>query len=231
MKQKTTFFQVFEKKRNEIQNIMLEKYRETIEQARDESKLEIHSKELNELYNAHRQQLYKLGKNSRFLIEIDDSLKANKNETFENLFNANILQISKKEGDGVIIDLAQLDAISKAISEIRRLTNEYLTEDKKENVSKQIELQWKGGELELVHLVYSLFHAKLLTNGKNQITHLVEQVAEAFNHKLGKNWQINLSESINDRKADYQPKVIEKIVKAYTDYSNKQIEINEKKDA
>ena len=80
-----------------------------------------------------------------------------------------------------------------------------------------------------MQLVYALHEAGYLNNDKEEITTLVKEVAQIFNYQLGEHWQSNLSDCINNRNTDYQPKIFEKLVKGFNDYRDKQIENNKKK--
>ena len=59
------------------------------------------------------------------------------------------------------------------------------------------------------------------------MTKLVIQMAEIFNLKLGKNWQSNLSKSINKRNLDYIPEIFENVKKGFAKYRDRQL--NKKK--
>lgn len=107
-------------------------------------------------------------------------------------------------------------------------TNMDINKKKAEEIPKAIDLKWNGSsETEFVQFVYGLHHAGFITNAGNTITKIVTEMAEAFNYKLGKNWQSNLSDSIHDRNNDYDPKIFQKMAEGYDRY--KDTLINKKK--
>ena len=90
-------------------------------------------------------------------------------------------------------------------------------------------LQWNGtNETEFVQFVYGLFHAGKIgmTEGENEITKLVPQMAKLLNFELGEYWQGNHSKSIHNRNKDYEPSIFTEILNGYKKYST---DIEEKK--
>lgn len=84
-------------------------------------------------------------------------------------------------------------------------------------------IRWTGeknNKNEFVQLIYALHQAKLINEGKGEITRIVETLAEAFNLQLGHNWQSNLSGSIHKRNRDYEPPIFKTIERAYKDYTS-----------
>lgn len=89
-------------------------------------------------------------------------------------------------------------------------------------------IRWTGNHKnEFVQLIYALHQAKLINEGKGEITRIVETLAEAFNVQLGHNWQSNLSGSIHKRNRDYEPPIFKTIETAYKEYSSRLL--NEKR--
>lgn len=89
--------------------------------------------------------------------------------------------------------------------------------------------QWKGTNVtEFVQFVYALFHSERLgmTNGEDEITKLVPEMAKLLNFDLGENWQGNHSKSIHNRNEDYEPPIFNEIRNGYKRYST---DIEEKK--
>ena len=103
-------------------------------------------------------------------------------------------------------------------------TSKELTMQKKsEEHLKARDLKWQvENETEFVQFVYGLHKAGYITNTGDTITKIVPQVAEAFNLKLGKYWQSNLSESVHDRNNDYDPGIFKKIAEGYNKYKDEQ---------
>ena len=99
-----------------------------------------------------------------------------------------------------------------------------------EGQPKESNLRWLvENETEFVQFVYGLHKAGYLTNTGDTITKIVPQVAEAFNLKLGKNWQSNLSESVHGRNNDYNPEIFGKIAEGYNRYKDEQAKKNHQK--
>ena len=85
-------------------------------------------------------------------------------------------------------------------------------------------MKWTGkkdNKNEFVQLIYGLHEAGLLNNGKGEITKIVEALAEVFDVKLGDQWQSNLSKSIHNANADYEPAIFEEIKFAFNAYCAK----------
>ena len=85
-------------------------------------------------------------------------------------------------------------------------------------------IKWSGkkdNKNEFVQLIYGLHEAGYLNGGKGEITKMVEILAEVFDVKLGEQWQSNLSKSIHNSNADYEPAIFEEIKSAFNAYSAK----------
>jgi len=101
--------------------------------------------------------------------------------------------------------------------------------NKKEEQVKLLEdnqsnIKWLGkNKTEFVQLIYSLFHANLITNDTNEITEIVKDMAKFFKIDLSKNWQSNLSKSINNRNNDYVPAIFDNLKNSFANYSNKEL--------
>jgi hypothetical protein len=90
-------------------------------------------------------------------------------------------------------------------------------------------VKWEGqNETEFVQLIYSLFEAGYISNQNHEITKLVTQIASLFNFQLGKNWQSNLSKSINNTNFEYRPEIFDKIEQGFRNYRDKKINKNKK---
>lgn len=87
----------------------------------------------------------------------------------------------------------------------------------------------KDNKNEFVQLIYGLYKAGLINEGKGEITKIVESLAGVFKIDLGKGWQANHSSSIHKAKNNYQPPVFNKIKEAYQQYMQDQIEGKKKK--
>lgn len=86
----------------------------------------------------------------------------------------------------------------------------------------------KDNKNEFVQLIYGLYQAGFINDGKGEITKIVEELAEVFGVSLGKNWQSNHSASIHKAKHDYQPLIFHKIRQAYEAYTQSLIEDKKK---
>lgn len=89
------------------------------------------------------------------------------------------------------------------------------------------EIKWTGSKEnknEFVQIIYALHEAKRINNGKGEITKIVEGLAQAFNIKLGNNWQGNHSNSIHKRRAKYEPPIFQEMEDAYKEYEYNLVE-------
>jgi hypothetical protein len=82
----------------------------------------------------------------------------------------------------------------------------------------------KENKNEFVQLIYGLHQAGYINHGRGEITKIVEAAAEAFDIKLGVNWQSNHSSSIHKAKRDYEPSVFRRMQEAYRQYADDLIE-------
>lgn len=88
-------------------------------------------------------------------------------------------------------------------------------------------VKWTGtkdNKNEFVQLVYGLYQAGYINEGKGEITKIVETLSDVFNIPLGENWQSNHSASIHKVKNDYQAPIFRKIQEAYQQYTESLIE-------
>jgi len=108
----------------------------------------------------------------------------------------------------------------------------YNIEDKSSNKTiTTYPLEWtgeKGNKNEFVQLVYGLYKAGLINNGKGEITKIVETLAEVFSLELGNNWQSNLSASIHNSKSGSNPPVFGKLRLAFEKYAKDLVEHKKK---
>lgn len=90
-----------------------------------------------------------------------------------------------------------------------------------------VELKWTGNrenKNEFVQLVYGLYKAGKINNGRGEITKIVERLAEILQVNLGKHWQSNHSNSIHKRNSGYKPPVFQELEDAYENYVYELIE-------
>ena len=86
----------------------------------------------------------------------------------------------------------------------------------------------KDNKNEFVQLIYGLYQAGFINEGKGEITKITEALAEVFDISLGKNWQSNLSASIHKSNNDRQGLIFHKIQEAYKQYTESLIEHKKK---
>jgi hypothetical protein len=82
-------------------------------------------------------------------------------------------------------------------------------------------IQWtapKEAKNDFVQLIYGLYMAGFINNGKGEITKITETLADAFGIELSKNWQSNHSASIHKSNADYVPVVFDRAKEEYLKY-------------
>ncbi len=186
-----------------------------------------HNKILNDLRDEYRAIESTLKEFNQFISNIKDECGEDKDKKFETVFYEKFELLNSEGKQIVLTKLTQLAAINKmfgylATESLKFRKSLYLGSELDTtglNSEARTNLQWTGkSELEFVQLIYALHEARYLENDQDEITALVKQVAAAFNYKLGRNWQSNHSESINQRNADYESKVFEKLAKAYGRY-------------
>lgn len=90
---------------------------------------------------------------------------------------------------------------------------------------------WTGGEnkTQFVQLIYALHEAKLLNNGRGEITNIVDELGQFLGVELPETWQQNLSKSINSANNNHIPPIFDKIKQAFLDYSKKRLDKNDNK--
>lgn len=111
---------------------------------------------------------------------------------------------------------------------VRKYKSEFLSKEVIETVNTWIPktksaidspLSWIGtNETEFIQLIYALKEAGLIKHTTGQTEKLVDSMAMLFNFELGKNWKSNLAKSINSSNSDYEPKIFDKLKKAYNAY-------------
>ena len=222
MKNKGTPYNQFEREINKKYDALLNEYEIKIEKAQDNHKEKVHNNFVTNILVLHRQIQTSLGENSRFIIDLSEALLEDKTKNFESEFNLRFESI-KPKNKSVLQNLAELEAANKLFE---FLYSKYNSEPE-QAISN---IKWQGKtELEFVQLVYALHEAGYLNNEKREITTLVKEMAKMFNYQLGEHWQSNLSDNINNRNTDYQPKIFDKLIKGFNDYRDRQIENNKKK--
>ncbi|MDP2174446.1 MAG: RteC domain-containing protein [Bacteroidota bacterium] len=95
---------------------------------------------------------------------------------------------------------------------------------KLEKDTNDLIIKWTSGnsKTEFVKLIYALFNAKFINNGKGEITKIVEELAIAFNVELSKSWQSNFSKNKNYTNGGHdQLELFDKIKSAYEEYLKK----------
>jgi hypothetical protein len=239
MAKKATPYQKFEVEKRNKYNVLQSDYELKIDKARDGKQGAAHYKFYYSLIETYRKKQISLGNLSRFLIEIQNELDEDKDKEFAKEFNNEFSKLKVKNESELLKQIAELEAQYEFINYLKREESKY-TAEKNNDTLKQTPLadlnsvgtniKWTGKiELEFVQLIYSLYEANYLTNDEKQITTLVKQVAKAFNVELGKNWQTNLSDNINNRNTDYQPKIFDTLKKSFNDYRDERLIENDKK--
>jgi hypothetical protein len=204
--------------------ILFNQYHAKIEKSHDDYKTIAHNHYVQEILKRHQLLQNSLGINSRFVLEIKETLLEDKSKNYENEFNSK-WQLIKFKSKKVLLELAELEACDRIYELLKNKFNSGT--DATALFSKII---WKSKiELEFVQLIYALYEAGYLDNEKSEVTWIVKEVAKLFNYQLGEHWQSNLSDSVNNRNADYQPKIFDKLKKGYDDYRVKQIEGKKRK--
>lgn len=176
--------------------------------------------------------------NSLFFSKVYELYEDDISRSYEQIFNDEIEKIPDKARNVVLKDLAIYDAVIEFEkfyrSERYKYTESISYTDMEETpiIKGNSRLKWNGtNETEFIQFVYALHEAGYLCNQENEITKLVEQMALLFNFNLGRNWQINLSTSINKRNADYMPEIFANLSKGFATYRLKQLEKNKKNKA
>jgi hypothetical protein len=171
--------------------------------------------------NKYTETQNELGEYSRFFISIRDEISLDETKSFELVFNVKAKEIPTRKRKNIIKLLSELDAMD----DFFEFWNHQNENNKEEyNIKLNEKIIWKGtNETEFVQLIYMLYHSMLLTNEKDEIGLLVNQMAAVFNLQIRENWQSNLSASVNKRKQGYKPEIISKLNKAWESYVEKKI--------
>ena len=236
MKRKQTPVETFEKLAENYLNGYVTEYKKKVKKAKEGFQAKAHYAYKDNIERKEHIKIQNdLGSNGHFFFEIQDELEDDNDKEFASVFNEKFQSVSSVNKKKLLEDLARLESLNRLIKFLSqdgiKYRNVQVDEYTKSEIDKLIStIKWNGNiELEFVQLIYSLHEAGYLTNKENQITTLVKQVAKAFNYELNDHWQSNLSDSVNNRNTDYQPKIFEKIIKGFATYRDKQIEINKKK--
>jgi hypothetical protein len=188
---------------------------------------------LNPQIGDNGSKLMTLGTANTFSKEWNDRYNLNKSKERPEIFNVMILEVESTKRDETVKLLGEQagqTAMRKFLSDESDKQNNLHTGNKSiENYKEyQSPINWKGtNETEFIQLIYALHEAGYLYNEERQITSLVWQMADAFNVRLGRNWQSNFSHSINNRKLGYEPKIFKDLKKYFIAYRDKLI--NKKK--
>ena len=114
------------------------------------------------------------------------------------LFDKKFEQRKGTDGKSLLANISLLSAVDIAIASVRSEGAKYPNPYKVQMQESKSSIVWRGkNEIDFTQLVYALHEVGILTNTENEITTLVKQVAKSFNLELGKNWQSNLSTTIN----------------------------------
>ena len=220
-------YQKLELEENKSYETLLEEYKKNIAKAPEKFKAKAHYKYYYYLNDLHQKLQITLGIHSRFFLEIEDYLEDDAEKSFENEFNLKYLKIQGENQDVLLRNLAIYRSYEKLFVYLHHEEAKYNNKPTIGNLKEQPKIYWRGENMtEFTQFVYGLFHAGYLTNSSNEIEKLVEDVANAFNLKLSKNVQSNLSKSIHKSKAGYEPKIFKKIENAFKQYMDDLINKN-----
>ena len=160
---------------------------------------------------------------SDFFREFQIALDLDKNTTEKIAFEG--LLLNHEDIDlkiGILAEFSATNQIMQYIEDQREIENSENSENEK--------LHWGGSEqTEFVQLIYSMIESGLITDkdkiGKYKI---VQRFARFFNFRLNKNWEDNLSSSVNDRNNAYEPEIFKRLKSGWTNYRDSRLEINKK---
>ena len=158
--------------------------------------------------------------------EVENYMKADKRRTFNEALNLATKGSTELETKNIIQVLSTAKAFNNFVLLLRdeqdKLSNTYKIDQ--EEISEQpekVEIKWTNGnnKTDFVKLIYGFHKAKLINNGKGDITKIVESLGHEFNVELGKGWQSNLSKNKNVRNNDYDSlEIFDRIKSAYESY-------------
>lgn len=159
---------------------------------------------------------------SSFFRDIEIALDLDKKTTEKMAFDERMF--NDADTDLKIEILAQFSATKRIIQFI---DDQREVEIEKSEIEK---LHWGGIEqTEFVQLIYSMIESGFITDkdkiGKYKI---VQRFARFFNFPLNKNWEDNLSSSVNDRNNSYEPEIFNRLKTGWTNYRDSRLEINKK---
>lgn len=155
--------------------------------------------------------------------EVEDYLNEDKNATL----NEALIKATNGFKASEIENIVKVLSTSRAFGEFNQLLRDEEDKlsapdfkDEKELIDK-IDINWTNGnnKTDFVKLIYGFHKAKLINNGKGDITKIVETLGNQFNVGLGKGWQSNLSKNKNARNNDYDSlEIFDRIKNAYESY-------------
>jgi len=210
----------FIKERNLKLELLKAKYKSAIKKPKKQFKLEVHSvffKTMNDEYIVLAQ---KIAPHYNFLQEIMTEHNHDPSKKISDLFDSKIKEITVAKFELMLQDLI----LNEAMNLFFTYLNKKFEELKPQNLNEspiQSALKWNAdNETELIQLIYALNKAGYISGN---ITKIVPEFASLMNFPLGKNWKINHSSSIHNRKDGYQVKLFEKLKEKYNEYCIEQI--------
>jgi len=177
--------------------------------------------QLNDMYQFHKNLQRELSPHNRFLIEIKEEYDLDNTKEIEKIFNHKWRLFSQAVRKKIFKNLVLLQTYENFFSclrekELNKSSNEI------EDFTIQSNITWIGkNETEFVQLIYALYEANLIQG--EGITKIAKEFARLLNFELKSNWQSNHSKSLNERNADYEPKIFANLSKAYNEYRKKRI--------
>lgn len=220
-----SFYETFIRRSEKIYKNRMSAYLKSISNASDSGKILVHSETVSEVLEGYQKVQKELNINSRLLIEVDDECKKDKSKLCSEIFDKKIRSIESEEHKTLLNNLSLMRALDRFITFLSEERSKYFDISLDSKIHKS-NIQWHGGELELVQLIYSLKEAGYISN-KEGITASVKCIAELLNFRLGNNWPSNLSENIHARNSDYIPEIFEKLIKGFNSYRRSRTEKKE----
>ena len=159
--------------------------------------LEVDKEKLEKSLNRYFTVFYGWTEKDWELMKVDSAFK---NEGYEEVRFIVKLWALKRYNRVLKTQLQKLDGVEKVVSHVHW---------EKKNIT------------EFVQFVYGLIESGYINGYDGERTKIVEEMALVFNFPLPESWNVNLSASINNRNADYEPKIFDNIKKGYLQYSEK----------